>query len=106
MAESKPTSYEIIKTVTTDVEVSIDLQDVLGFIGQCDESEKYAIELKLDIEPEVPDDPFRHLSTEARDLLEVCGKTLDEDEKLIYFLTNIEDISLEQLKEAISGQQV
>lgn len=102
------TSYGVMKNITTEIEVNINVDDVLGFITECNNDEKDKIKDAIDWEePEVEvDDLHTHLSREVLVLLEQCGKTLDEDEKLIYFLTNIEDISLEQLKEATSGQQV
>ena len=104
MAKEEGTKYSVTKIVNTDIEVDIDMQDVLGFIRVCTEKEEYEIKDELDFEETHSN--FEHLSREAYNLIQQCGKTLDEDEKLIYFLTNIEDISLEQLKEATSGQQV
>ena len=105
MAHKKETKYGVTKIITQDFEFDIDINDVLKFIDICSDEEEDQLKDRLSVEV-IETNDMEHLSDEAYGLLQQCGRTLDEDEKLIYFLTNIEDISLEQLKEATSGQQV
>lgn len=90
------TKVAIQKRINEEVEIDVD--DVVKFIEFSTEEEYEAIRVAL----EVPERAFPNLTEETNDLLETIDN-LTDDEKLRYFLENMDEISYETLQEVVGG---
>ena len=89
-----------------EAEIELELDSVIEYIENSDdEADFIAIRGALDGKKYTHIEG-KSLSDDAQKLIEVFPNNLIADEKLCYFLKNIDNISFEQLKEIVDGQQV